>query len=264
MTVETFDVGPSGPQVSETLPGQLISYDLQRDVAFVSIKPTQQVAVVPVAPDHTAIQRGDRVATIGCSNGKNPTLLPQRINQLDRYQGPANIEVSGAPEEGRSGGGLFNLQGQLIGVCYAADYEGKEGLYAALGSVHEELARLGLKDVYARNDTAPQVGATASDSKVGQPLIRLQEPRDPISPLPGQTVSAAVDSKAALPQSLSEPEQAAFGEIMQRATSSEVVVIVRPKTPGGQSEVITLDSVTPEFVQALKSHERGSQAAVTR
>ena len=160
MTVEMFEVTPAGLKVAEQVTGQLISYDLERDVAFVSIRPTRQVAAAVVAPANTPIQRGDRVATIGCSNGNDPTLLPQRINTLDRYQGPANIEVSGAPEEGRSGGGLFNLQGQLIGVCYAADYEGKEGLYSALESIHEELNRLNLKDVYAKSP-ATSVAATS-------------------------------------------------------------------------------------------------------
>ena len=97
MTVEMFDVGPSGPQVSGQFPGTLISFDLERDVAFISIKPNHQVPVVPIAADHTPITRGDRVATIGCSNGKDPTLLPQRVNNLDHYLGPSNIEVSGAP-----------------------------------------------------------------------------------------------------------------------------------------------------------------------
>lgn len=258
LTVELFDVGPNGLQLAGQVPGKLISYDLDRDIAFVSIKPDRQVRVAPVAPPRTPIQQGDRVATIGCSNGHDPTLLPQRINMLDRYQGPPNIEVSGAPEEGRSGGGLFNLQGQLIGICYAADYEGKEGLYTALESIHGELDRLKLTDVYAKSEAAPRAAS--------EPLVRLQEPRDSITPIPGPVApaTAVADSKSTPSQNLSETEQAAFGEIMQRATTSEVVVIVRPKTPGGQSEVMTLDNVSPEFVRALEARQRSTQAPVAR
>jgi hypothetical protein len=243
----------------------LISYNLERDVAFVSIKPNRQVSVAPIAPDHTPVERGDRVATIGCSNGKDPTLLPQRINNLDHYLGPANIEVSGAPEEGRSGGGLFNLQGQLIGVCYAADYEGKEGLYAALDSVHVELDRLGLKDVYAKKNSSPQTGDIAANQPtVNPPLVRLQEPRDPVTPLPGATPSATVDTKASAAQNLSPADQASFDEIMKRSATSEIVVIVRPKTPGGQSEIITLDNASPDLVHALEARQRGAQTPVTK
>lgn len=258
MTVELFDVGPNGLRVAEQLPGQLISYDVEREVALVSIKPTRQVAVAPVAPAGTNVQRGDRVATIGCSNGQDPTLLPQRVNQLDRYAGPPNIEVSGAPEEGRSGGGLFNLQGQLIGVCYAADYEGKEGLYTALESVHRELDRLKLTDVYAKS--APP--ATLSP----QPIVRGQAPPEsnpPLTPI-GSPDTASTSANADVPNNLDPDEQAAFGEIMSRAVNSEVVIIVRPKTPGGQSDVITIDNVSPEFIKALEARKRGAQVPVSR
>lgn len=254
MTVELFDVGPNGPRIAEKLPGQLISYDIEREVAFVSVKPTRQVAVASVAPNGSSVQRGDRVATIGCSNGQDPTLLPQRVNQLDRYAGPPNIEVSGAPEEGRSGGGLFNLQGQLIGVCYAADYEGKEGLYTALESIHRELDRLKLTDVYAKSAT-PQ---TASSEQI----IRGQAPAESTPPLTpfGSPIAPPAAVNADLPNNLKPEEQAAFGEIMSRATNSEVVIIVRPKTPGGQSDVITIDNVSPEFIKALEARKRTAAA----
>lgn len=262
MTIEMFEPGPNGLQVAGQVSGQLISYDLDRDVAFVSIKPGRQVGVAAVAPPRTSIQRGDRVATIGCSNGKDPTLLPQRVTMLDRYQGPANIEVSGAPEEGRSGGGLFNLRGQLIGVCYAADYEGKEGLYAALDSVHSELARLGLKDVYAKNGGPAVVNETAATDKAAtqEPLIRGQVPLEPLPESVGPPVAGA-NANPPGGVSMSNSEQAAFGEIMNRTLTSEVVVIVRPKTPGGQSEVITLDNASPEFVKALAERRRAAAPA---
>ncbi len=254
MTVELFDVGPNGPRVAEQLPGQLISYDIEREVAFVSVKPTRRVSVAAVAPTGVNAQRGDRVATIGCSNGQDPTLLPQRVNQLDRYAGPPNIEVSGAPEEGRSGGGLFNLQGQLIGVCYAADYEGKEGLYTALESIHRELDRLKLTDVYAKSATPP----TASP----EPIVRGQVPAEPNPPLTpvGSPTTPSTAANAELPNNLKPDEQAAFGEIMSRASNSEVVIIVRPKTPGGQSDVITIDNVSPEFIKALEARKRSAAA----
>jgi len=263
MTVELFDASSGVPQVAEQVQGQLISYDLERDVAFIGIKPSRPVSVAAVAPPKTQYRRGDRVATIGCSSGKDPTLLPQRINMLDRYQGPSNIEVSGAPEEGRSGGGLFNLQGQLIGVCYAADYEGKEGLYVALDSIHEELNRLGLKDVYAKGD------APASKASGGPSVVRGQEGPEPqLVPLTPIADAAAPKStpagNTALAQNLSPEEQASFGEIMQRASSAEVMIIVRPKTPGGQSEIIQLDSVSPDFVKALEAQRRSPQSPATR
>lgn len=258
MTVELFDVGPNGLRVAEQLPGQLISYDTEREVALVSIKPTHQVTVATIAPSGATVRRGDRVATVGCSNGQDPTLLPQRVNTLDRYAGPPNIEVSGAPEEGRSGGGLFNLQGQLIGVCFAADYEGKEGLYTALESIHAELDRLKLTDVYAKPAT-PQ-------SPTNVPIVRGQVPAEPNPPLMpiGAPITPPTTANSELPNNLKPDEQAAFGEIMSRATNSEVVIIVRPKTPGGQSDVITIDNVSPEFIKALEARKRNTAATLVK
>jgi thiol-disulfide isomerase/thioredoxin len=244
MTVEMFEVAGGTPRVAEKLPGQLISYDLHRDVAFVSIRTARAVSAAQVAPTRTPIRQGDRVATIGCSNGHDPTLMPQRITYLDRYQGPANIEVSGAPEEGRSGGGLFNLEGQLIGVCYAADYEGREGLYAALENIHEELDRLKLQDVYAKAAPANQ-----------ETIIRAQVwENQPITPIPDPASRGSTSTA----QNLSDAEKAAFGEVMKRASTSEVMIIVRPKSPDAQSEVIQLDNVSPDFVRAIQEAQRQS------
>ena len=54
---------------------------------------------------------------------------------------------------GRSGGGLFDQQGRLIGVCNAADAEGNEGIYAAAQVVYAQINRLGLGHLF--NDSAP-------------------------------------------------------------------------------------------------------------
>ena len=104
------------------------------------------------------IERGERLTSVGCDRGENPTALATRVTNVDRYQGPPNIEASGAPVEGRSGGGLFNSAGQLVGVCFAADYEGNEGLYTALESIHDELDRLNLSDIYRKADGRRTLG----------------------------------------------------------------------------------------------------------
>ena len=61
VTVELFEAGPNGVRVVGQVPGQVISYDLERDVALVSIRPNRPVSVAPVAPPRTPIERGDRV-----------------------------------------------------------------------------------------------------------------------------------------------------------------------------------------------------------
>jgi S1-C subfamily serine protease len=263
--VETFEAVPGGIRVVGEVPAQVISYDLERDIALVGIWPTRPVTVAPLASKGSAIGRGDRVVSIGCSNGDDPTALATRITQLDRYNGPANIEIQGAPVEGRSGGGLFNANGELIGVCFAADYEGNEGLFSALASIHDELAEQGLSEIsgqVAAQPSDPLNGSAARDT-----IVRGQEPLTPVQPVPAREpmapsgMTVAVDGANShagpvdVPKGLSDAEQAAWEEIMTRASVAEVICIVRPKDPGGQSEVFTLDGVSPEFVRALAARQ---------
>ena len=138
-----------GPGAPEHLPGRLVSYDLKQDVALVSIRPGVAVGVAPVAPKGQRIARGDRVITVGCNNGGPATAIYSQINSLDKFLGPPNVQVAGAPVEGRSGGGLFTSEGLVIGVCNAADPADNEGLYAALASIHQQLDQAGLSAVYA-------------------------------------------------------------------------------------------------------------------
>ena len=85
-----------------------------------------------------SLEPGDPVTSVGCNHGENPTPWATQITAINRYQGHPNVEAARAPVEGRSGGGLFNAQGQVIGICYAAEPKGDEGLYASLSSIQVE------------------------------------------------------------------------------------------------------------------------------
>jgi S1-C subfamily serine protease len=271
VTVELFEPVPGGVRAAGEVRAQVISYNLERDIALVGIWPTRPVATAPLAAKGAAIARGDRVVSIGCSNGDDPTPLATRITQLDRYQGPANIEAQGAPVEGRSGGGLFNEKGELIGICFAADYQGNEGLYAALDAIHDELAEQGLSEISSsasqRNDLLADISTQPAA------VVRGQEPLAPVQPIPERNPATPIGATVAIdpgkaagevPQGLTEVEQAAWEEIMTRASNAEVICIIRPKEPGGQSEVITLDDVSPEFVRALAARRAGAQGTISR
>jgi thiol-disulfide isomerase/thioredoxin len=264
LTVEIFEPAAGGIRSVGQVPAKVISYNLERDLALVGIWLDRPVGAAGIAPKGTPIEEGDRVVSVGCSNGQDPTALESRITKLDRYKGPPNIEVSGAPEKGRSGGGLFNQDGQLIGVCFAADYEGNEGLYAALEAIHDELTSAGLSQLLAVENAQPYPK---------EPIVRGQEPLAVVAPIPQTNVAATATpqvvvqpagTETAEPAGLSAVEQAAWEEIMSRAAGAEVICIIRPKEPGGQSEVITLDDVSPEFVRALTARQKTAQPAVVR
>lgn len=259
VVVETFEATPSGVQVVEQLAGEIISFDLNRDIGLVSVRPKQTVQVARVAASPQAIDVNARVWSVGCNQGAEPTVRSSLVTALDRYHGPPNIETSGAPVVGRSGGPLFNSQGEVIGVCYAADEKDDEGLYAGLGSLHAELDRLGLSDIY-RATAVSSPFQTASTTASGpnrmvpvaplpQPVVRGQDPASSLGPSEN-----AVASTGPVPMSgLTAAEQATLEEISKRAEQAEVICIVRPHEPSGRSEVITLQNASSAFVAALSA-----------
>ena len=173
----------------ETTTGTVISYDIDRDIGLVSMKLTRPIQVVKLAS--LPSQEAQDVFSVGCGHGEPPSVMRGRIKRINKYLGPANITASGKPVDGRSGGGLFNLRGELIGVCSAADPELDEGLYGALSRVHKELDRNGLSFVYQRGMNQPNANALAIDATeisgtvpVGeQPFDSKQTPPDGIAPV---------------------------------------------------------------------------------
>ncbi len=131
-----------------TVPGRLIDFDSNsRDIALVAIRPRFQVASVKIRDQKLAVRSGDSVFTFGCNRGEEPSRIDTRITGVNKYNqhlGLSNLEVFGAPIDGRSGGGLFDQNGYLIGVCNAADYRDNVGIYAALGVIRWQLERIGM------------------------------------------------------------------------------------------------------------------------
>jgi hypothetical protein len=141
------------------------------------------------------------------------------INKYNQHLKLSNLEIAGAPIDGRSGGGLFNSQGELIGVCNAADYDDDIGIYAGPGEIQWQLTQVGLR---------PEMLAASgqSDLAAGQDVIRQ--------------VAATENVASALPQSLDEDQ--------------EVIVIVRSRTnPAAEARVVTFNQAPPQLMQLLQT-----------
>src|SRR5690606_4877610 len=133
-----------------------------------------------------------------------------------------------------------------------------------LGSLHAELDKLGLSDIYRRG-AANSPFQEASNGNTGsrmvpvapipQPVVRGQDPASNLNPQPASIASSG----------LSASEQATLEEISKRASQAEVVIIVRPHEPNSRSEVITLQNASPAFVDAVSAMQRSqSPPAGTR
>ncbi|MBX9791341.1 MAG: trypsin-like peptidase domain-containing protein [Pirellulales bacterium] len=178
-----------GAGAPQQVPGQLVDYDLKSDVGLVRFRPGAPVTIAPLASPDYRVNVEDTVYSTGCDAGADPSLRQSRVTSIDKYLGPPNVQVAGQPVQGRSGGGLFNAAGQVIGVCNAADPQDDEGLYAGAASVYAILDKVGLASLYRGGNTqlaaagaTPTVGATevaTTDDFAAPPLVPIQPPSMP-------------------------------------------------------------------------------------
>ena len=270
-----IEVDLFGPEGVQRVAGNLISYDLKRDVGLLSIRTPGPVATARVAPPGHQVSTGSQVVSVGCNNGDRPTARHSRVTSLDKYLGPANLQVTGLPVEGRSGGGLFSAEGQVVGVCNAADPSDQEGLYAALATIHAELDQSQLSFVYnpgdQRSATEPKDSAPTKELATVDPSPALpkQFPVGPATQVLDESIQKALEpirrssetqpsTTAATAQPLDPSEQAALDEIRRRLQEgAEVICVVRSRRdPAAKSEVIILDKVSANFLRQLSAEVR--------
>jgi thiol-disulfide isomerase/thioredoxin len=264
VTVDLF--GPGAPR---QVAGEVISYDLARDVGLVLIHPQGPVSVARLAPSDYRVQPGMPVVGVGCNGGDFPTAQHSQITNLNGIQGPPNLQVAGEPVVGRSGGGLFTSEGYVIGVCNAADPKYKEGLFAALGSICAELDRQQMAFIYQS-----PMGTLAPTAEAAGPLAGAAGPGNipPVAPPP---MYAERDPRAASPvasghgttaEAMSPQELAFLEEVRRRQKEgAEVVCIVRPRdNPEARSEVIMLDRASAELLRQLAAEAEKRSPSGTR
>src|SRR5262249_15161557 len=76
-------------EAEQTIDGQLIGYDLDRDVALVSVR-AAGLRPATVAPPAYTVRPGDRAFTMGCDKGADPSIRPTQITAVNKYRGRPN------------------------------------------------------------------------------------------------------------------------------------------------------------------------------
>ena len=171
LEVITFQDTPQGASV----PGKVLTYDLDRDVALVAIQTQSPIQPMPLGAANFGLEVGQPAFSVGCDNGGPRNLYPTRINSLNRYVGHDNVQAAGAPTVGRSGGGLFSADGQLIGVCNAADDQDNEGIYAALPTIHAVLQQAQLTHLFQQNQAPVQLASHSQPAANARPSTPPRE-----------------------------------------------------------------------------------------
>lgn len=113
-------------------PAKLLRSDSKSDVALFSTEETLK----PVNVANEPLRAGEPCTAWGYEwNRKGLWKFPANVVQVMRYRGFPNVSTRGRDpvQSGRSGGGLFNSKGELVGVCSARD--GVDGLYCGLDAI---------------------------------------------------------------------------------------------------------------------------------
>jgi thiol-disulfide isomerase/thioredoxin len=277
----------------ETFVARLIKHNLEADVGLIAIPTARPLPAATVSGFATAATENQHVFSVGCSGGDAPTKRQHRVTSLNRYLGPDNIECTDVPVQGRSGGGLFDTSGRLIGVCIAADQRDQRGLYAGLKPIHELLNQSQLAHLHPQAQPRPEENLPVEDSPsaaVAQAASTQQSPRPevseevpfsenetPESPFMIAKNSATPTTADALKLSdadrallsaddVGQPPLTTSAELqsaLEQTGESEVVCIIRPlKNPRATSRVVIINRASTKFLSQLNG-ELDQQAKPT-
>lgn len=239
IAVDVFENGQ--PQ---TYQARLVRFDDRADVGLIAFAPQKILPRSRIATDPKAVRPRDLVASMGCGHGSDPTQWPMFVKSVDGYVGKSITECTQAPVEGRSGGGLFNRGGELIGICMAADKNNNTGLYAGLSEIHALLDQLSLTALYREDSTEgdsisgriPRESPELSVADNRQPAIERRSGRQP--DLSHKQLDMTVVS--AKPVSLTEAEIAAIAAALQMSGPNGVSISIEDSgnIPGGHRVTI--------------------------
>lgn len=243
-------------------PATVVGGDHDSDIAFLQIR---NVSALPVAilAESGSIRKSEAVFSIGCSNGDLPTRLNMTVVDIDRYEGPENILCTTDPSQGRSGGGLFNARGEVIGVCSAADRTAKQGLYTGVAAIRKVMTQLKLDALFRKNPTnfnnmPPEpAAAPATNNPMGE---TVDNPFDALfadnlsttEQSPTNSMQPAISG----PMTAELPSPFAASPVITTSTRSanlptEITVIIDSADPTKGKQVVVIPRPSPWLLELL-------------
>lgn len=230
------------------VPGELVNYDAGAlDVALVLIRPGCQLPAVPLAPAREVVDPEQEIFSIGCDRNAPPTIRRSRIKDIGVYDGARKYDIYGRPVLGRSGGGLFTVDGTLIGVCNAAAVEFDEGIYSAIDNLHVPIQKANLAHLF---DSGSAV-ALASASPRG-PATSVA-PNSPASSLVPLSLPGAEGNPQPIP-AVTGGLRTVQNVVPIGSTGSdwEAIVILRPRGGNSAAETLVISQPSDEFLNYVR------------
>ena len=248
-------------------PARVLGANEKSDLAILQIQNNTLLPTVEIASLDVSVASGDSAFSIGCSSGELPTALSIEVVDIDRYIGPSNIVCTVDPAVGRSGGGLFNSNGQLIGVCSCADRDQHEGLYMARQPIVELFKNTKLTHLLTRSDDSvspPEfAGTDKSDENSFDEMFA------------GVDVESGMDNDSELTSllkdleespALSSEERNELTQVASRdqagsmSTSAvEITVIVDSGDSSQPKDMIVIQRPSPWLLELLTGSSSGTQ-----
>ena len=256
-------------------PGKLIGGNRDADIAFVSIPTTGQVPVAQLVAADKEPASGQTVFSMGCANGAEPTQMNMRVLKYNYFEGPENITCEKDPAKGRSGGGLFNSSGELIGVCSGAFRDTKEGLYTGANAVRDLAKRLSLN---LFETAEPTVFADSRDTAANEDLEKIfSNATEEDAPLfsevdPSESFDSGVAPEGdSLPDEFAEamttqtvgspmPAESDIAAELGTASPVEVTVIIGSKD-SPTKRVIVIPQASPWLLELLTGEKASAEVA---
>ncbi|HET6323328.1 MAG TPA: trypsin-like peptidase domain-containing protein [Planctomycetaceae bacterium] len=262
-----IEVDLFGGKNYHTYRGSIVKFDLDADVGLVMLQTPSSVTASPVAAAENQVMRGQRLVSIGCSRGELPSIERLQVTMLNRYEGPDTIECKGVPVKGRSGGGLFTMNGQVVGVCTNADPTEGKGVYAGLKPIHKLLRAAGLEDLIPGSRRTR--GRTV-DVAAAPPTAPTEEPAPAKQELELAQMKQARVKHTAAEALGEEPTARAEAEAVPATEDAEVICIIRPIHHTGNSKVVIINRASRKFMKYLTGEAKdqvpttpGAESSVT-
>ena len=278
-------------------PASLIGGNHNSDLAFLKIQSTKIMPAVRLTATAPSVAKDQSLVSFGCNGGADPTLLKTKIVDINRYNGPANLVCSVDPQSGRSGGGLFDANGALVGVCSCADRKLKEGLYMAHAPIMELVKGLKLTSILAApshtggEDAASSFadmldGDAESNEKQPAPvktpneaIAALEEPAFDVTEdvleneqtepemvaADDEELGELTDAPLFNPKEASGKKDSRTAEVVSATTESgpEITIVIDDKKPGSQKRVIVIPQASAWMLELLTGESGDSTSRAT-
>lgn len=277
VVIEVFENGKA-----TAYPGSVLGGNHDSDIAFLKFQTSKALPAVPLTLQSPGTAIGETLMSFGCNDGADPTPLQTKLIAINRYNGPDNLVCEKDPAGGRSGGGLFNKNGELVAICSCADRKRKEGLYMAHTSVLKLAEKLQLTSILGSKDSAVALVGGEDAADVFSEMMAGGEPTSsptnesvaqsqPSSETAGDSFDSMFGSSEFADSGTSPAENhkdakglSVSNELAPKETPAsesmepEVVIEIADRTQGGKKRRVVIPKASPWLLEMLTGDDAGS------